>query len=123
MHAGSEHRERSFERHLPSAASAYNGGKTAFVLALPISCGVFRQADLADDHRSLTINCFVVISGCSGGGKSSLLAELARQGTKEIEAFDVIRIGDQDLLIDFPSLGQLPGLMVLVGNLHRLIDV
>jgi predicted ATPase len=28
---------------------------------------------------------FVVISGCSGGGKSTLLAELARRGYRTVE--------------------------------------
>jgi predicted ATPase len=31
------------------------------------------------------MNDFFVISGCSGGGKSSLLAELARRGFATIE--------------------------------------
>jgi predicted ATPase len=35
--------------------------------------------------RSLTLNRFVVISGCSGGGKSSLLAELHRRGHTVVE--------------------------------------
>ena len=33
-------------------------------------------------HR---VNCFVVISGCSSGGKSTLLAELGRRGYAVVE--------------------------------------
>jgi predicted ATPase len=36
-------------------------------------------------RRSLVLNRFVVISGCSGGGKSSLLAELHRRGHTVVE--------------------------------------
>jgi predicted ATPase len=35
--------------------------------------------------RSRQMNRFVVISGCSGGGKSALLAELARRGHAVVE--------------------------------------
>jgi hypothetical protein len=41
-------------------------------------CGV-------NQHRNSPMNRFVVISGCSGGGKSTLLAELARRGQAVVE--------------------------------------
>lgn len=37
------------------------------------------------DMEGRKVNQFVVISGCSGGGKSSLLAELARRGWRVFE--------------------------------------
>jgi predicted ATPase len=61
-------------RHNPSAASAYIFGKNHFLASLA-----------AVDHRSLNIDRFVVISGCSGGGRSTLLAELARRGHVTVE--------------------------------------
>jgi predicted ATPase len=36
-------------------------------------------------RRRINVNWFVVISGCSGGGKSTLLAELGRRGYATIE--------------------------------------
>jgi predicted ATPase len=36
-------------------------------------------------ERSLTVDHFVVISGCSGGGKSTLLADLARRGYSVVD--------------------------------------
>ena len=36
-------------------------------------------------RRGLAIDRFVVISGCSGGGKSALLEELRRQGYPTVE--------------------------------------
>ncbi len=39
----------------------------------------------ASDNRICHVNCFVVISGCSSGGKSTLLAELGRRGYAVVE--------------------------------------
>ena len=35
-------------------------------------------------HRAVSADCFVMISGCSGGGKSTLLDELARRGHRVV---------------------------------------
>jgi len=47
-------------------------------MAAPRSAPRLKRAGTHADARR--VNTFVVISGCSGGGKSTLLAELARRG-------------------------------------------
>jgi predicted ATPase len=53
---------------------------------LPVSRGKMgRSRPVNNVHRGESMDRFVVISGCSGGGKSSLLEELARRGYATVE--------------------------------------
>src|SRR5579871_994273 len=48
------------------------------------SDGLVRRS-VCKEAVSFAMNCFVVISGCSGGGKSTLLAKLSRRGYTVVE--------------------------------------
>lgn len=61
---------------------------------------------------------FVIISGCSGGGKSTLLAELERRGHAVIEE-PGRRVVQQQLR----EQGQALPWLDLVGFLHRVMDM
>jgi predicted ATPase len=87
-------RQRHLNRHNPSAVSAYICGTSRFLACF---------ATVALDHRSPNIDRFVVISGCSGGGKSTLLTELARRGHVTVEE-PGRRIVNQELLGDESAL-------------------
>jgi predicted ATPase len=81
---------------MPLAFSPYSGAR-----ARARDCGKnhFLACFASVDHRSLRIDRFVVISGRSGGGKSTLLAELARRGYMTVEE-PGRRIVNQELLGD-----------------------
>ncbi|WP_417313321.1 AAA family ATPase [Ectopseudomonas khazarica] len=68
------------------------------------------------DKEGTTMNNFVIISGCSGGGKSTLLAELQRRGHAVVEE-PGRRVVQQELRTGGRALPWLD----LVGFLRRLI--
>ena len=64
---------------------------------------VLRSLSVTVEKRNPNINRFVVISGCSGGGKSTLLGELGRRGQVTVEE-PGWRIVKEELLADGSAL-------------------
>jgi len=86
---------------------------------------MFSESDYDPVRAQAAGEKFVVITGCSGGGKSSLLAELARRGYRTFAepgrqiVKEQTAIGRPNIIEDDPLLF---GELCIARTLHRMIE-